>query len=90
VSHFKNENRKTHTYEIAEKPPQQQFEGNITLSAVIKPYDSGSQNVRLSPSSSSQIAMMSCHDYPLTAPAPNGGVDNKYSSTQNHYTLSAS
>jgi hypothetical protein len=26
----------------------------------------------------------------LTAPAPNGGVDNKYSSTQNHYTLSAS
>jgi len=36
-----------------------------------EPYESCSQSVR--PSPASQIAVTSCHDYPLTSSAPDGG-----------------
>lgn len=55
-----------YTYEIAEKTPKTQFEGNMTKSAVIR-YESWSESVWQSPSS--RIAMASCQDYPLTSSA---------------------
>ncbi len=54
------------TYEIAEKTPKTQFQGNMTKSAVIH-YESWSESVWQSPSS--RIAMASCQDYPLTSSA---------------------
>jgi hypothetical protein len=54
---------------IAEKSPQQQFEGDRTISAVITLWESFTK------SPSSQIAVTSCHDYPLTSFLPMVGID---------------
>jgi hypothetical protein len=67
-----------HIYEIAEKFPHQQFEGNMITIAVLKLTRVTSQSVRKPPLS--QIAATRCHDYPLTSFTPEKGVlQNCYS-----------
>jgi hypothetical protein len=77
VSHNKNK-RKKHlrnidiSQQIAQKSSQEQFEDCMTW----VPYESSSQSVR--PSPSSQIAVMSFHDYPMIASTPNSECRSVY------------
>jgi hypothetical protein len=61
----------TYTYEIAEKFPKEHFEGNMTMSTIITLWECCSQGVR--PLPLSPLAVTSCHAYPLSSSAPNGG-----------------